>query len=542
MRGTQVTAGDEPEDGPPPSGSRGGRPAGPRPSRRSRWRPPRRRRGHRRPITWSRRLAAGLVAHRVFLAALAAAAALRGAVLLGFPPVMWFNDSYGYVAAAVSPHPGAVRPSGYGLALRALLPFHSFALVAVLQHLAGLVVAALCYGLPRRWGLPGWAATLVAAPVLFDAYQLQLEQTVMSDTLFVLLVVVAAGLVCRRKDPGAVACAAAAALLGLAAVTRTVGLPLLVLLLGHLALRRAGRRALGAALVAGLLPVGGYASWFHAAYGRYGLTAADGIFLYGRTMAFADCARMRPPPRLASLCAAVPPAARPPSQMYIWDPRAPLNRRFPRPFSAEANRAAGAFAERAIRSQPMDYLAVVARDTWRTFRWDRPVFPDRATYAQYEFDRVVEPPPGWARGHLDRYDRRWARTRVVDPYAAFLHAYQRHVFLRGPFFAALLLVGAVGATGTVVACRRPALLPWVMSVTLVITPAATAEFGYRYALAAVPLACLAAGLALADPRPRKTGPPPGEIEYRQVTGSRNVLSVAEERTRARDARGEHRDE
>jgi hypothetical protein len=37
----------------------------------------------------------------------------------------------------------------------------------------------------------------------------------------------------------------------------------------------------------------------------------------------------------------------------------------------------------------------------------------------------------------------------------------------------------------------------VMSVTLIVVPAATAEFGYRYVLAAVPLGCLAAGLAVA---------------------------------------------
>ena len=40
-----------------------------------------------------------------------------------------------------------------------------------------------------------------------------------------------------------------------------------------------------------------------------------------------------------------------------------------------------------------------------------------------------------------------------------------------------------------------ALLPWTISLALVVIPAATAEFDYRYVLVAVPFACLAAAMA-----------------------------------------------
>jgi hypothetical protein len=473
-----------------------------------------------------------LTAHRLFLVAVGLGAALRVAVMVGYPPVMWFNDSYDYVAAALYPHPGRLRPSGYALVLRTLLPFHSLALVAAVQHAAGLAIAVACYAVTRRAGLPGWGATLVAAPVLFDAYQLQLEQAVLSDTLFMLLVTLAVVAVCRSGRPSTPACAGAAVLLGLAAITRTVGLPLLVLLIGYLLLRRVGRRSFAAAVVAGSLPVAAYAGWFHAAYGRYGLTGADGIFLYGRTMAFADCGRMRPPTSLRPLCADLPPEWRPPSQKYIWDPRAPFGRRHPRPFNDLANEQAGRFAALAIQRQPLDYLAVVGRDTARAFRWERRVFPDRPTYAQYEFDRRVERPPGWAPPYLDQYDPGWARTRTVDPYATFLSDYQRQIYLRGTMLGMILLVGAVGVVGGIAtrshgraARADPAagthagrsagaravfggsgLLPMVMSVTLIVAPAATAEFGYRYVLAAVPLACVAAGLAVASYGRGRSGP------------------------------------
>ena len=60
----------------------------------------------------------------------------------------------------------------------------------------------------------------------------------------------------------------------------------------------------------------------------------------------------------------------------------------------------------------------------------------------------------------------------------------------------LILVAGLG--GMVLAWRRfggEALLPWTISLALIVIPAATAEFDYRYVLVAVPFACLAAALA-----------------------------------------------
>jgi hypothetical protein len=60
----------------------------------------------------------------------------------------------------------------------------------------------------------------------------------------------------------------------------------------------------------------------------------------------------------------------------------------------------------------------------------------------------------------------------------------------------LILLAGLG--GMVLAWRRlggEALLPWTISLALIVIPAATAEFDYRYVLVAVPFACLAAALA-----------------------------------------------
>ena len=54
-------------------------------------------------------------------------------------------------------------------------------------------MAVALYAVLLRRGAPRWVATLAAAPVLLDAYQLQLEQTIMPDVLFETMI--AAGLV-----------------------------------------------------------------------------------------------------------------------------------------------------------------------------------------------------------------------------------------------------------------------------------------------------------------------------------------------------------
>ena len=53
---------------------------------------------------------------------------------------------------------GVLRPAGYPMLLRVLEPFHSLVLITTLQHLMGIAVAAIVYGLLRKKGLPGWGA------------------------------------------------------------------------------------------------------------------------------------------------------------------------------------------------------------------------------------------------------------------------------------------------------------------------------------------------------------------------------------------------
>jgi hypothetical protein len=84
---------------------------------------------------------------------------------------------------------------------------------------------------------------------------------------------------------------------------------------------------------------------------------------------------------------------------------------------------------------------------------------------------------------------------VVNPFAEIIRGYQRYIWLPGTVYGLILLVGL---GGMVLAWRRiggEALLPWAISLALVVIPAATAEFDYRYVLPAAPFACLAAVMA-----------------------------------------------
>ncbi len=104
---------------------------------------------------------------------------------------------------------GVIRPSGYSFFLLAVEPFRSLLLVTILQHLMGVGVAIIVYGLLRYHGLPGWGATLAAAPTLFDTRQIALESYILPDTLYCLVIVAAVALLLTRRTPQPWPCVAA---------------------------------------------------------------------------------------------------------------------------------------------------------------------------------------------------------------------------------------------------------------------------------------------------------------------------------------------
>lgn len=461
-------------------------------------------------LAWPDLAAALIWRHRLLAAVLGASALLRAVVMLGYPPVMWFNDSYSYVRDAVRLSLSTAHPAGYPAFLRLLLPLHSFLLVAALQQLMGLAMGAGIYGLLRRRGLPQWGAVLAAVPVLFDAYQVQLAQQVMSDALFMLLVTAALVLLCWQDRVSVGVAAAAGAAAGYATVVRSAGLPLLAVLAVCLLIRRGGWRPLAALLAAGTVPVAAYLFAFHLQHGPFAITESDGAFLYGRVQTFADCAVIKPPPSLARLCDPRPPAQRPIAVEYMWRTSDPLWKLGDGLFGPQVNTVAERFAVRAMAAQPLSYLRVVASDTWRGFGWSHSIGYDPRTEVLYLFRDPPTQIPDWGYWPVLRaFQPGLGQPRAVQPFASFLAGYQRVVYLPGALLGLILLAGLAGVLRRWREWGGAGLLPWAVAVMLLVLPVATSGFSYRYELAVVPAACLAGGLAFARREALPGGARPG---------------------------------
>lgn len=440
-----------------------------------------------------------------FAAVLAAGAVLRVITMLGYRPALWFPDTYTYIVTVFRPRPDLVRPAGYSMFMKLLEPFHSFAVVTGVQHAMGLAVGVLVYVAARRAAAPEWAAVLATVPVLLDAYQIELEHLLVSDTLFMFLITAAAVLALGRAPTWRTA-VAIGLLLAAASLTRTIGQPLIVIFVVWFLLR--GRfRITGVLLVAAVAPIVAYGGWFYASYQRVGVVGANGVFLYARTMSFADCAKMDPPPDLRVLCDPRPPSQRPPSQEYIWGADSPLVRLPGDSFIKPTDDLAGRFATLAITKQPLDYAGSVLTELGRGFTWGRPVYPDQEIYGYYRFPATTPPPPGRRAADLGvtmatGYEQGPIGTQVVEPYAGWMRAYQDVARLPGTVLLAVLLVPPAMSLWRRYGGRTRNgwtpewLVPWTVGLGLLVVPPAVAEFDYRYVLPAVPLACLAAALAI----------------------------------------------
>ena len=502
--------------------------------------PSARRGGSDRPADSRLQRARGLAArtwsgHRLFILALIPAILLRADAELGYRWQAWFNDSFLYVQDTVHFNLDPTRVSGYSVLLKILQPFHSYALITILQHLMGLAVAVMVYALARhRFGAPAWLATLATVPVLYDGFEIQLEHLILSDVPFLFLLTLATTmLLWDPAGPSTRRSAVIGLLLGLGVVLRSVGEPMLAVFVVYMIIRRFNWRKIAALLVVGVVPAFIYAGAFDLEHGQFAMSDATGVFLYSRVMTFAECSKMNVPTDELWLCTNVPPDQRPIAQAYIWTAATPLDGYSPPKFAPVPNKAAESFAIRAIEAQPVDYAKAVFDDTWRVFGWKRQVFPQAATYNEYLFLPQGLPIPTWDNAHLGRYTTYAGaylqgnpETQVVNPFAVIIRDYQKYIWLPGTVYGLVLLIGL---GGLVLAWRRlggEALLPWATSLAMIVIPAATAEFDYRYVLPAVPFACLAAVIAFSPGTAGRAGLERlADAVRRTVSGTAEVASA-----------------
>jgi hypothetical protein len=438
---------------------------------------------------------------RVVLVVLAVGVALRVLVTIAFRPGLeLFGDSYSYLRNAHHLELYWFHPMGYPVFLRLLWWTHLTLVVAIVQHLLGVAVGLGIYLLVRRAGIRPAYAALAAAPVLLDAYQIDVEQFVLSDTLFLVLVVAAFALLLVPARPHPLVATGAGLALAAATLTRGVGGVLLVPLGLYLLVRRVGWRPIVAFGAAATLPVLAYMTAFHARYHSYALETTDGLWLYGHTATFARCDLL--PARERPLCPAQPIHARHSSEWYTWDLRAPLYRHDPPDRRPAAGRK---FAIAVIEAQPLGYAKTTVVSLARDFS---PVRSD-ASWAwptdAWKMKPVMH--PGRTNVELARNTLDGAMSRRVFPYPLSMHAaagagvlsaYQHVGYVWGPALGICLLLPVAAIASPRARRRRTTAAAISLAAAgglLIVVPSLTVTQDYRYLLPAQALLVPAAVLA-----------------------------------------------
>ncbi|HEY7042678.1 MAG TPA: phospholipid carrier-dependent glycosyltransferase [Nocardioidaceae bacterium] len=466
------------------------------------------------------------VAHRPFLIALGLGAVMRLVVSIAFPSAFIQGDGPTYLGLvdhfAVDPD----RPVGYGVPLRVLSWIsRDVTLVAITQHLLGLATAVLVYALLRRWGVSGPIATLATLPVLFDSMQLVLEHTILSDVVFDFAIVLGISLLAWHRTPRARDAFVAGLVLGAAVLVRVVGEPVLIAgIVFCLMACHAWRPRLvtsAALCIAFLLPIAAYATWYHESRGVWALTEFGGKALYMRTTTFVDCSRFSMPEYEAALCPIDPLGERQDPTEYGWHDPTTIPALEPPPGVSD-DEAMHAFATRAIRAQPLDYLRVATRDFAMNF------YPERKDLAEYDtadkwlFETWVDyEPTDWTGPAYDAHGGPMHES--LQPIAGLVAAYGQKVFLRGPLLLGCLLLALCGIAvrrRSVVPDVRPlAVLTVAVGTGLMLVPDLTAEFIWRYQLPAVILLPMAAALGWTRLRTPQPDPPSARDEPLVSTSS-----------------------
>jgi hypothetical protein len=402
--------------------------------------------------------------HWLISVLLAAGLLLRAASALAYRPALIYVDTLKYLYGA---SPGA-DPLGYRAVLLAI---GNLSAVALLQHLLGVVMAAGIYAVLLRRGAARWLAALAAAPVLLDAYQLQLEQMIMPDVWFEALTVAALAVLLWRPALTVPFAIAAGLILGISATVAALGQALIAPALVYVLAAAGGwRRAVELAIALGVafaLPILCYCSVGYAQTGHFWL--ARGQSNSGRLAAAADCATLRLPADVRPLCPTPGEQARGPDWLEHSE-RSPL---YAAPIPRGASRAAliGILDSAVEQQQPDRVLVAIARDSIRLFALTRDGVESVTPISRWQFQTSYPTDRPWVklgRGNVivvgvqgqafTPFSFRvlspshGGRVQVDRPVAAFLHSYQlRGGYTPGPLLA---LFAVLGVAGSVMALLR----------------------------------------------------------------------------------------
>jgi hypothetical protein len=409
-------------------------------------------------------------------------------------------------------------------------------------------MAVTLYLVLLRRGCPRWLAALAIAPVLLDAYQLQMEQTIMPDVWFEALIVTGLAALLWRPRPGLRLVIAAGLILGFSATFRQVGEILVLPAAVYAAITAGGwRRRAGhaAALCAAFaLPILLYCGISFAENGHFQLSHSGTSELYGRLAADADCATLKLPAYQRPLCPTPSQRALGPDGLE-HSPASPL-RDFAPPAGRRRSKVISSFNHQVLRQQPLRVVRGISRDALKLFALTRVTSPGDTPISRWQFqDRyptygstiavnsqhvIVLGVQLTANGGINYLKPLPAsvggKAAVVRPLAVFLRSYQlRGGYTPGPLLAIAAIAGLIGSVslarrrrGTAPAQPRAGLGQYqaALACFLIFTTAVAVllasdlfEFSWRYQLPALitlpPAGALGITVILAAVRTSRAG-------------------------------------
>jgi hypothetical protein len=491
--------------------------------------------------------------HWLFTVILAAGLVLRVLTQVAYRPALLYIDSTKYLLNA---YPGD-DPPGYQLALKPVLALGGLDLIPVLQHLLGLGMAVALYLVLVRRGAPRWLAALATAPVLLDAYQLQIEQNVMPDVMFEALIVTGLVALLWRATPTPWLVVVAGLALGGSATARQIGEIFILPAVGFLLIVTPGWRPrlkhAGLLCLAFALPIAAasYRNYADPQLHSFSLAPYASGSIYGRMAEAANCATLRLPSYERPLCPDATQKLLLGPDGLDHNPKSPIRgawipRLSPAGYQAlkqlcpkrqlvapggttyaisasMCSRATSDFDRRVLKQQPLNVLASIGKDTLKMFALGRVTSTGDPSITRWQFQtHYPQYPPyivishgAFVFGTFDHEgaevqigtgaDFRGGNPAVTGPLASFLRGYQRGGgYTPGPLFAFAVLAGLAGSLAVLRRRTAPARRAAALGCLLFFATGVAAllssdvfEFNWRYQLPALVTLPPAAALALA---------------------------------------------
>jgi hypothetical protein len=432
---------------------------------------------------------------------------LRVLAQIAYQPALVYIDSAKYLYHA---YPGS-DPLGYEVVLKVLVHLGGLATVAAIQHLLGLAMAVAIYVLLLRRGVNRWLAAIVIAPVLLDAYELQMEQMIMPDVWFEAMLVAGLVLLLWRPAITTSLLVITGLVLGASATMRQLGEELIVPVVLYLLFLGGGWRiAIKRSVilaVAFAVPIVGYCTVSDALYGHFWL--ARGQSTIGRVAAAADCATLKLPAEVRPFCP-TPAEQRLGPDWLEHSNKSPLYST-PVPAGTTRNAIFLKLSSAIKHQQPVRVARAMVRDSARLFAVTRDGVESVTPISRWQFQTSYPTAPPWVKlehgkirvglqsvnfGGFHYVTPPGGQEHVIHPVAVFLHDYQVDGgYTPGPLYALCFLLALAGSLLTVfTVIRRRAgprtkdlglvcLLFSVTAVIVVLLPDVF-EFSWRYELPA----------------------------------------------------------